>query len=84
MSRSFTDTEKAIIKFLLDNPYSDKKTIEENLKDMPEIGDSLEKLAEELYLIELASPMESSLESRVPKSIYLVNPEKESELEGVI
>ncbi len=84
MSRSFTDTEKAIIKFLLDNSYSDKKTIEENLKDMPEIGDSLEKLAEELYLIELASPMESSLESRVPKSIYLVNPEKESELEGVI
>lgn len=84
MSRSFTDTERAIMKFLLDNPYSDKKAIEKKLENMAEIDESLVKLSKELYLIELASPMESSMESRVPKSIYLVNPEKESELEGVI
>jgi hypothetical protein len=36
-----------------------------------------------MVLIELTGPMESSLESRVPKKIYMINPEKESELEGI-
>jgi hypothetical protein len=50
---------------------------------MPGLEESLEKLANDMVLIELTGPMESSLESRVPKKIYMINPEKESELEGI-
>jgi len=36
-----------------------------------------------MILIELTAPSDSSLESRVPKKIYMLNPEKENELEGI-
>ncbi|HHW03971.1 MAG TPA: hypothetical protein GXX35_14380 [Thermoanaerobacterales bacterium] len=83
MAYSFNETEKAIIKFLKENPYSERKAVVEALSSMPGLEESLEKLANDMVLIELTGPMESSLESRVPKKIYMINPEKESELEGI-
>ncbi|MDN5300901.1 MAG: hypothetical protein PWQ60_415 [Thermoanaerobacteraceae bacterium] len=83
MAYSFNETEKAIIKFLKENPYSERKAVVEALAGMPGLEESLEKLANDMVLIELTGPMESSLESRVPKKIYMINPEKESELEGI-
>lgn len=83
MAYNFTDTEKAVIKFLKENPYSEKKAIMEALGDLPGLEEALEKLSQEMILIELTGPTDSSLESRVPKKIYMVNPEKESELEGI-
>ncbi len=83
MSLNLTETEKAIVKFVMENPYSEKKVVLEALEGKPGIEDSLDKLSNEMILIELTGPMESSLESRVPKKIYMVNPERESELEGI-
>lgn len=83
MAGGFNETEKAIIRFLIKNPYSERKAVVEALSDMPGLEGSLEKLAGDMVLIELTGPMESSLESRVPKKIYMINPEKESELEGI-
>ncbi|MDN5331962.1 MAG: hypothetical protein PWP45_1187 [Tepidanaerobacteraceae bacterium] len=83
MACNFTDTEKAVIKFLMENPYSEKKAIVEALGDLPGLEEALEKLSQDMILIELTGPTDSSLESRVPKKIYMVNPEKESELEGI-
>ncbi|MCF6097296.1 hypothetical protein SAMN05660826_02208 [Caldanaerovirga acetigignens] len=83
MACNFTDTEKAVIKFLKENPYSEKKAIIEALGDLPGLEEALEKLSQDMILIELTGPTDSSLESRVPKKIYMVNPEKESELEGI-
>jgi hypothetical protein len=83
MAYSFNETEKAIIKFLKENPYSERKAVVEALAGMQGLEESLEKLANDMVLIELTGPMESSLESRVPKKIYMINPEKESELEGI-
>lgn len=83
MACNFTDTEKAVIKFLRENPYSEKKAIIEALGDLPGLEEALEKLSQDMILIELTGPTDSSLESRVPKKIYMVNPEKESELEGI-
>jgi hypothetical protein len=83
MACNFTDTEKAVIKFLMENPYSEKKAIIEALGDLPGLEEALEKLSQDMILIELTGPTDSSLESRVPKKIYMVNPEKESELEGI-
>lgn len=83
MACNFTDTEKAVIKFLMENPYSEKKAIIEALGELPGLEEALEKLSQDMILIELTGPTDSSLESRVPKKIYMVNPEKESELEGI-
>lgn len=83
MSKDFNKTEKKIISFLLDNPYSDRKVIIEGLEGYEGVGEALDILSKDFILIELTGPMESSLESRVPKKVYMVNPEKESELEGI-
>ena len=83
MACCFNETEKAIIKFLQDNPYSDKRVVADALEGKSGIEEALEKLVNDMVLIELTGPMESSLESRVPKKIYMINPEKESELEGI-
>ncbi|MGI6485380.1 MAG: hypothetical protein GX759_06420 [Thermoanaerobacterales bacterium] len=81
MSINLSETEKEIVKFVMENPYTEKKAILEALEGKPDVGSSLDKLANSLVLVELTGPMESSLESRVPKKIYMVNPEKESELQ---
>jgi hypothetical protein len=83
VSLNLTETEKAIVKFVMENPYSEKKVVLEALGGKPGVEGSLDKLSNEMILIELTGPMESSLESRVPKKIYMVNPEKESDLEGI-
>ena len=71
------------IDFEVTEQYSEKKVLLEALEGKPDVEDSLDKLSDEMILIELTGPMESSLESRVPKKIYMVNPEKESEFEGL-
>jgi hypothetical protein len=37
----------------------------------------LGNLAGDMFILELAGQADSSLESRVPKKVYLINPEKE-------
>lgn len=83
MSLNLNETEKKIVKFLLDDPYSDRKVIIDNFEGCKCVEEALDKLSNDFVLIELTGPMESSLESRVPKKVYMVNPEKESELEGI-
>lgn len=69
--------EKEIIKFIGSNPYCERKKViekfEEKISDLDKI---LEKLVKDMIILELTSQPESSLESRVPKKIYLLNPEK--------
>ncbi|MDK2799968.1 MAG: hypothetical protein PWQ70_1587 [Clostridiales bacterium] len=83
MTYKLSETEKAIISFLKDNPYSEEKTIIEAIGKLPDFDKSLKHLTDNMILIELTAPSDSSLESRVPKKIYMLNPEKENELEGI-
>lgn len=81
---NFNETEKKIINFLLDNPYTEKKLIIEAVGDPVGIDEELDKLTDSYVLIELTGPMESSLESRVSKKIYMVNPEKEEDIKCLL
>ncbi|MGB9813424.1 MAG: hypothetical protein ACPLRZ_09410 [Thermovenabulum sp.] len=83
MAGGFNEAEKAIIKFVKENPYCERKNLIEALGGIPGLEEALNKLADDMVLIELTGPTESSLESRVPKKIYIINPEKENELEGI-
>ncbi len=81
---NFNETEKKIINFLLDNPYTEKKLIIEAVGDPVGIDEELGKLTDSYVLIELTGPMESSLESRVSKKIYMINPEKEEDIKCLL
>lgn len=81
---NFNETEKKIINFLLDNPYTEKKLIIEAVGDPVGIDEELDKLTDSYVLIELTGPMESSLESRVSKKIYMINPEKEEDIKCLL
>ncbi len=67
-----------VISIVLENPYIEKGALAEQASMKIEALEGvLEKLIEAMILLELASQADSSMESRVPKKIYLVNPEIE-------
>lgn len=69
---------REILAAVLGTPYIERAALEERLgypqDDMQRL---LGRLVEEMLLLELASQADSSIESRVPKTVYLVNPEQE-------
>jgi len=69
---------KALLKAVLDHPYSDRKALAEAAGLAQEDAEKLLAAAvEKMVVLELASQADSSVESRVPKRVYLVNPEME-------
>lgn len=70
-----------LLRALLENPYTERK-------DLPsrcglaagEIEELLPGALENWVVVELSSQADSSLESRVPKRAYMVNPEMEEEV----
>jgi predicted transcriptional regulator len=75
---------RKVIFIVLENPYIEKKALAEQSNiNMEKLESILKKLLEEMVLLELASQADSSVESRVPKKIYLVNPEMETEIRSL-
>ncbi|MFS0644431.1 hypothetical protein [Siminovitchia sp. 179-K 8D1 HS] len=77
------DKCKTIIQIVLNNPYIELKDVykdlgEENLADYDK---ALETLIDENIILELTSQAGSSIESRVPKKILIINPEISDQLE---
>lgn len=76
---------RKVVSIVLENPYIEKKALAEHGNmDMDVLESILRKLLEEMILLELASQADSSVESRVPKKIYLINPEIETEIRSLI
>lgn len=75
---------KALLKLILENPYVERRDLAAlaNL-DPDEVDIILKPAVEAMYVLELASQADSSMESRVPKKAYLVNPEMEGEIGGL-
>lgn len=76
---------KKIVKKVLENPYIEKHKLMESL-DVPDedAEDLLSTLEEKQVILELASQANSNVESRVPKTIYLINPEVEEDIKGIL
>jgi len=69
---------RKVVSIVLENPYIEKGALAEQASmETKTLEGVLKKLLEAMILLELASQADSSMESRVPKKIYLVNPEME-------
>lgn len=69
-----------LLKIVSSNPYIEKKELQEEsgLDDVFE--KAIDELVDNNLLVKMTRQSSSSMESRVPTTVYLINPEKESEL----
>ncbi len=67
-----------VLQAIIDTPYIERSTLEEKL-NLPraDLESLLTVLSERMLILELAGQADSSVESRVLKTVYLVNPEEE-------
>ena len=74
-----------IIKVVLKNPYIERHSLAE-MTGLSEIDfdKALKRLQKLMLIFELASQADSSVESRVPKKIYLLNPDVETEVKELL
>jgi len=69
---------RLVLRTVLDTPYIEHSALAEATGlTAAELDDVLEDLVARTILLELASQADSSVESRVPKRVYMVNPEME-------
>ena len=72
---------KDVLQAIMDSPYIEHLVLEERLGfPQADLESLLGTLSGEMLILELAGQANSSLESRVPKKVYLVNPEKEKSI----
>ncbi|MEW6048515.1 MAG: hypothetical protein AB1609_18895 [Bacillota bacterium] len=70
-----------LLRVLLERPYTERKNLPSRCGLPAEVVEELLPPALESWvIIELASQADSSLESRVPKRVYIINPELEDEV----
>ena len=67
-----------VLQAIIDTPYIERSTLEEKL-NLPrsDLEPLLTVLSEKMLILELAGQADSSVESRVLKTVYLINPEEE-------
>ncbi|MDL2274424.1 hypothetical protein LJC34_07815 [Oscillospiraceae bacterium OttesenSCG-928-G22] len=76
---------KAVVKSVFDEPYKDKKTLLPLAGVDAETFDRLiEVLEEAMIVLALTAQQDSSIESRVPKKVFLINPEIEYDIEELL
>lgn len=76
---------RALLKTVVENPYIDRHRLARvsGLSD-EDLEKPLSVLIERMVVLELASQADSSVESRVPKKVYLVNPELEEAVRNLL
>ncbi len=75
---------RVVVSLVSDNPFIEKSILaEQSGLSTQELEKALKELVDAMVILELASQADSSMESRVPKKIYLVNPEMEEEIKGL-
>lgn len=76
---------RKVLRAVLEHPYIERQALAEGIGvPQEELESLLRPLIESLALLELASQADSSMESRVPKKVYLVNPEFEQEFRSLV
>ncbi len=75
---------RKIVGAVLSQPYIERQRLATVVNaGERELEAALAELTELMVILELTSQADSSVESRVPKRVYLVNPEFESLLKGI-
>ena len=68
-----------ILKAIVESPFIERQTLgEETAIPSDELDGLLATLVEKMVVLELASQADSSIEARVPKTVYMINPEEEA------
>ena len=77
---------RPVLKAILETPYIEHQALAAAVVDLApeELDAALSALAENMVILELASQADSSVESRVPKKVYLTNPELEQAVRDAI
>lgn len=69
---------RPVLKAIIETPYIEHQALEGVVGLSSEaLNTALHTLTEKMVVLELSSQADSSVESRVPKKVYLVNPEHE-------
>jgi hypothetical protein len=76
---------RMLLRSIAAEPYIEHQTlVERSGIPIQELEQLLETLTGKMVVLELASQADSSVESRVPKKVYLLNPEREREIRELI
>lgn len=76
---------RIFLKAILNNPYIERQVLMKKVGLSGEIFETLLKTSEDkLIVLELASQAEHSIESRVPKKVYVINPEVEQDIQDIL
>jgi len=68
-----------VLKAILESPFVERQALGEKLDVLSEELDSLlATLVEKMIVLELASHADSSIEARLPKTVFMINPEEEA------
>ncbi|WHY32263.1 hypothetical protein QNH44_14620 [Cytobacillus firmus] len=75
------DNNKLVLKAILNQPYIERKELASQLGfSTEEIDEICQPLIDHLIVLELASQASNNIESRVPRKVYLLNPEVEQSI----
>ncbi|WP_026576166.1 hypothetical protein [Bacillus sp. UNC438CL73TsuS30] len=76
---------KLVVKTILNQPFIERKELAEQIEYLPEqIDEICQPLIEAMVVLELASQATSNIESRVPRKVYLINPEFENSIKDLL
>jgi len=76
---------KVLLMTILSNPYIERQILIKKVELSGGIFETLLKtLEDKLIVLELASQAEHSIESRVPKRVYVINPEIEQDIQDLL
>lgn len=74
-----------VLRAIIKTPYIERQTLEGMVNvSHDDLESLLFVLSDKMVILELASQADSSVESRVPKKVYLINPELEQAVREVI
>lgn len=70
---------REILKAILESPFIERQALGEKLEvPSEELDGLLATLVEKMIVLELASHADSSIEARLPKTVFMINPEEEA------
>jgi predicted transcriptional regulator len=83
--QSILQDNKLVVKTVLNQPFIERKELGEQLGySVEQIEEICQPLIESMVVLELSSQATSNIESRVPRKIYLINPEMEQSIKELL